>query len=178
MLWQSNQKKYKNVKAGFRAKLRAFQREKMNFSAALKWTTNTSKLFRMIRKPNGSTTEPTSTLNYKGAHLYSGSFWCLGKLLRWSCISSKINNNDSTNFSFHRRIKEQYAKLIEYTSTGPESITILHVEVSEVIQSLKANKAAGADAIDPEHLIYDGESLTTHLIALFNAVIMAPCTHP
>ena len=44
-------------------------------------------------------------------------------------------------------------------------------EVSECISSLKQHKAAGPDAIEPEYLIYGGETQKVHLAALFNAIV-------
>ena len=35
--------------------------------------------------------------------------------------------------------------------------------MEEALQSLKPNKAAGPDEIDPEHLLYGGEALVSHL---------------
>jgi len=43
--------------------------------------------------------------------------------------------------------------------------------VKEALQSLKPNKAAGPDEIDPEHLLYGGEALISHLTSLFNATV-------
>ena len=53
-----------------------------------------------------------------------------------------------------------------------ESVTFTLEEVSEAVKSLKCNKAAGPDELDPENFIYGGELLLEHL-ALFNAVMEA-----
>ena len=45
-------------------------------------------------------------------------------------------------------------------------------EVSECINSLEVNKLAGPDAMEPEHLIYGGETLKVHLTAIFNALVV------
>ena len=53
-----------------------------------------------------------------------------------------------------------------------EVVSFLLEEVSECINSLKASKAAGPDAIEPEHLhIYGGESLKVHLTAVFSTIV-------
>ena len=44
---------------------------------------------------------------------------------------------------------------------------------SEIISSLKHNKAAGSDDVDPEHIIFWGPSLARHLCLLFNAMLSA-----
>lgn len=165
-------KEYKDAKARFRAKLRAFQREQRDkFFCDLDMNCqNTSKLFRMIRKHNGITTEPTSTLNYKGTH--SGESLSEAWADYFGDLASPTNNEASDPI-FQQRIEELYAKLVEDTSTDSEAVTFSHEEVAEVIHSLKANKAAGADGIDPEHLIYGGDSLVVHLMVLFNAMISA-----
>ena len=54
-----------------------------------------------------------------------------------------------------------------------ESVTFTREEVSEAVRSLKCNKAAGPDELDPEHLIYGGELLLEHLTLLFNAIMVA-----
>ena len=46
-------------------------------------------------------------------------------------------------------------------------------EVLEAVKSLKCNKAAGPDELDPEDLIYGVESLLEHLTLLFNAIMDA-----
>lgn len=43
--------------------------------------------------------------------------------------------------------------------------------MKEALQSLKPNKAAGPDEIDPEHLLCGGEALISHLTSLFNAIV-------
>ena len=53
-----------------------------------------------------------------------------------------------------------------------ESMTFI-LEVSEAVKSLKCNKAAGPDELDPEHLIYSCELLLDHLTLLFNAIMEA-----
>ena len=88
-------------------------------------------------------------------------------------LVTPTNSDDSPDSNFHQIIKEQYSKVLQDTSFDPEPITFSQEEVSETINSLKPNKAAGPDAIDPENLIFGGESLITHLTALFNAMIVA-----
>ena len=44
-------------------------------------------------------------------------------------------------------------------------------EVTEIILSLKLNKAAGPNDIDPKYLGYGGEALIGALVILFNAII-------
>ena len=55
----------------------------------------------------------------------------------------------------------QYCCLLRDSSA--ESVTFTREEVSEAVKSLKCNKAAGPDELDPEHLIYGGELLLEHL---------------
>ena len=63
---------YKEAKANFRAKLRRLQAGQRDaFFRSLDINCQDSaKLFQLIRKQNGATTEPTSTLSY-GGHTYS-----------------------------------------------------------------------------------------------------------
>ena len=63
----------------------------------------------------------------------------------------------------------QYCSLLRNSSS--ESVTFTLEEVSEAVKSLKCNKAAGPDQLDPEHLIYGGELLLEHLTLLFNAIV-------
>ena len=53
------------------------------------------------------------------------------------------------------------------------NVTFTLEEVSEAVKSLKCNKAAGPDELDPEHLIYGGDLLLEHLTLLFNAIMEA-----
>ena len=46
-------------------------------------------------------------------------------------------------------------------------------EVDEVVKSLKVNKTAGPDDIDPEHLLFGGLRLVSVLTLLFNAMMLA-----
>ena len=66
----------------------------------------------------------------------------------------------------------QYCCLLRDSSA--ESVTFTHEEVSEAVRSLKCNKAAGPDELDPEHIIYGGELFLDHLnLILFNAIMDA-----
>ena len=58
-------------------------------------------------------------------------------------------------------------------NSSGESVTFTLEEVSEAVKSLKCNKAAEPDELDPEHLIYSGELLLEHLTLLFNAIMEA-----
>ena len=63
----------------------------------------------------------------------------------------------------------QYCSMLR-DSSG-DSVTFTLMKVSEAVKSLKCNKAAGPDELDPEHLIYGGELLLEYLNLLFNAIM-------
>jgi len=65
----------------------------------------------------------------------------------------------------------QYCSMLR-DSSG-ESVTFTIEEVSEAVKSLKCNKAAGPDELDPKHLIYGGELILEYLTLLFNAIMEA-----
>ena len=54
-----------------------------------------------------------------------------------------------------------------------ESVTFTIEEVLEAVKSLKCNKAAGPDELDPKYLIYGGELILEYLTLLFNAIMEA-----
>ena len=133
-------KQYKDAKTSFRAKLRASQREQRDefFSNLNMNCQNTCKLFRMIRKHDRITTEPTSTLSYRGVH--SGDKLMDAWADYFRDLVTSTNSDDSPDSNFHQIIKEQYSKFLQDTSFDPEPITFSQ-EVSETINSLKPNKA-------------------------------------
>ena len=47
----------------------------------------------------------------------------------------------------------------------------------EALQSLKLNKAAEPDEIDPGHLLYGGDALVSHLTSLLNAIVSSGHIH-
>ena len=42
-----------------------------------------------------------------------------------------------------------------------------------MLATVKRNKAAGSDGVDPEHIIFGGQALVSHLARLFNAMIVS-----
>lgn len=142
-------KSYKEAKANFRSKLRALQKKQRDdFFQNLDLNCHDSgKLFRLIRRHNGVTTEPTSILAYNGC-TYTGEE--LPKL--WGEYFAKLSTPASppSNTSFHQSIREQYLEML--ADSSPEPIVFTLEEVSEAVRSLKTNKAAGPDELDPEHL--------------------------
>ena len=65
----------------------------------------------------------------------------------------------------------QYRSML--TNSSGKSVTFTLEKVSEAVRSLKCNKAAGPDELDPEHLIYGGERLLEYLTLLFKAIMEA-----
>ena len=51
-------------------------------------------------------------------------------------------------------------------------------EVNEAVQTLKLDKAAGPDGIEPEHLVFGGRLLVQHLTRLFNAIVLSGLIPP
>ena len=108
------------------------------------------------------TSEPTATLNFGGVHSSNGiiNAWAdyFGEL------ATPTECSDSPDSDFHQAIHEKYVQFLQ--DTPAEVVSFSLEEVSE------SHKAAGPDAIEPEHLIHGGETLKVHLTALFNAIVV------
>ena len=154
---------YKEAKANFRAKhcrLQASQRDAFFQSLDINCQ-DSAKLFQLIRRQNGTTSESTST------HSYGGRTYSKGELPNaWADYFANLATPTShqAESTFHQTIMAQYCSLLRDSSA--ETVTFTLEEVSEALKSLKCNKAAGPDL---EHLIYGGELLLEHLTLLFNA---------
>ena len=163
-------KQYKDAKASFRAKLRAHQREQRDeFLCNLDVNSHSSsKLFRLLRQHNGTNSEPTATLNFRGLH--TGNSLNKAWADYFSELATPTDHSDSSFADFHQTIHEKYEQLLQ--DPPAEVVSFSLEEVSECIDSLKVNKAAGPDDMEPEHLIYGGETLRVHLTAVFNAMVV------
>ena len=72
---------------------------------------------------------------------------------------------------FSRSIEQQFHAIC-LLSMG-EFVLFSVEEFAEVLNSLKRNKAAGPDELDPEHLRFGGEQLVKVLTLLFNSMVLA-----
>ena len=86
-------------------------------------------------------------------------------------LATPTSHKAESAFYIYQSIMAQYCSMLR-DSSG-KSVTFTLEEVSEAVKSLKCNKAAGPDELDPEHLIYGGELLLEHLTLLFNAIMEA-----
>jgi hypothetical protein len=163
-------KQYKEAKANFRAKLRQMQANQRDafFQSLDLNCQDTGKLFRLIRRQNGTTTEPTSTISYGGCTYAKGE---LPNAWADYFASLATPNTQEAESTFQQSIKTQYCSLLG--DSAAESVTYTLEEVSEAVKSLKCNKTVGSDELDPEHLIYGGDLLLEHLTQLFNAIMEA-----
>ena len=140
------------AKANFRGKLwrlQAGQRDAFFQSVEINCQ-DSAKLVWLIRRQNGTTSEPTSALSYGGRTYSKGEI-----PNAWADYFANLATPTSreAESTFYQTIKPQYCSL------SGESVTFTLEEVSETVKSLKCNKAAGPDELDPEHLIYGGELL-------------------
>ena len=81
-----------------------------------------------------------------------------------------LARSDSPNADFHQTIHEKYEELLQDSPAEVFSFSL--EEVSQCVDSLKINEVVGPDAMEPEHLIYGGETLKVHLMAVFNAIVV------
>ena len=121
---------------------------------------------------NGYTAEPTSTLNVDGAH-YEGKDLPEAWASYFANLATPCDNGYDSEFADY--ISGEFSNI---SSQPPaDNIEFTPEEVKEAVLSLKLNKAAGQDNLDPEHLVYGGQSLIAYLTVLYNA-IMATCHIP
>ena len=135
---------YKEAKANFRVKLRRLQAGQRDafFRSLDTNCQDSAKLFRLIRRQNGATSEPNSTLSY-GGHTYSK-----GELPNvWADYFAHLATPTShkAESTFYQSIMAQYSSMLR-DSSG-ESVTFTLEEVLEAVKSLKCNKAAGPDEL-------------------------------
>ena len=127
------------------------------------------RLFRQVRRANGGAAEPTTMLRVGGV-TYTGD----GIPEAWAGYFGELAlPNEDTTFDplFIQYIQEQ----LEFIRSLPLGDFILFTadEVAEVIQTLKLNKAAGPDDVDPKHLRFGGHELVKVLTLLFNAMTLS-----
>ena len=160
---------YKAAKTAFRALLRKHQEQRDACYNELDLECgDPSKLFRLIRRANGIASEPTSVLNVGGI-TYKGEELPDAWASNFEDLASPSDHNFNDTFQLH--ICEQYTLINELPLDDFSLFT--DEEVAEAISSLKLNKAAGLDGIDPEHLRYAGSLLPATLTLLFNAIVLS-----
>ena len=127
-----------------------------------------AKLFRMVKRANGVDAEPTLVLCVDGT-IYKGD----GLLHAWAKYFKTLATPLDSNFDleFYEHISEQYSGIGDIPLDIDDFTPFTIEEVTEVVLSLKLNKAAGPDDIDPKHLRYGGEALIGALVILFNAIV-------
>jgi len=116
--------------------------------------------------------DPTTTLQVNGATY-------IGKELpssRARYFESLATPTDAAYDSeFKQSIESEYCELLNQPL---DSFTpFAGKEVVEALQSLKLNKAAEPDEIDPGHLLYGGDALVSHLTSLLNAIVSSGHNH-
>ena len=79
--------------------------------------------------------------------------------------------NHDYDESFQQLINTEYESLLDLPLDDFTPVT--EEEVDEVIQTLKLDKAARPDGIEPEHLVFGGRLLVQHLTRLFNAIVLS-----
>ena len=159
---------YKKTKADFRRLLRICERvQRDSFFRDLDLAANdSSKLFNAIRRTNGQCPEATKILLHNGTR-YEGSSTTDGWVDYFGSLASPSEYPPSSSAA---SIEKEYDAIRNSTSSS-DCIIFSCEEVSDVISTLKQNKAAGKDNIDPEHLAFGGNSLVVHLTRLFNAMM-------
>ena len=124
----------------------------------------------MVQRANGVVTEPTSVLQVEGI-AYKGDELSHA----WAMYFKSLATPPDYNFDsvFYEHISEQYSRIRETPLDVEDFVPFTIEEVTEAVMSFKLNKAAGPDAIDPEHLRYGGEALINTLTILFNAIVFS-----
>lgn len=157
---------YKTAKAAFRALLRKHQREQSDTFFHKLDVSDPTKLFRMVRRANGVTAEPTTVLRVDGCVYKDNEL-----LDAWAEYFRNLATPVDLNYDphFYNHVSEQYSSIIDIPLDEFTPFTV--EEVTEVVLSLKLNKAGGPDNNDLEHLRYGCESLINALALLFNAIV-------
>ena len=150
---------YKKAKANFSVRLRALQREQRDeFYSSLDLNChNTSKLFRLIRKHNGVTSEPTSTPNYKGC---SHSRDKLQEVWAdyFGDLASPTRDDDSPDLTFHQSSSKLYSELLASPSSESISFSLDRKKFWKPFNHLKQIRLQG---------VRQGEVLSPFLYCIF-----------
>ena len=118
-------------------------------------------------KANGQLTESTNRLVHQGTVYECNTIpdtWadCYGTLATPAAITPDT------------AIEKEYQSIKD--SIVCDQLAFSTVEVAAAISTLKRNKAAGTDNIDPEYILYGGTLLTEHLTCLFNSMLVLSYT--
>lgn len=117
---------------------------------------------------NGVAGETTSHLN-SGGSIVRGDEVLEAWAKHFKVLATPSDNN--YNAGLEQKIKRQYELINNIPLSEFDPFT--EEEVADTVASLKLNKAAGPDHIDPEHLRYGGSVLCAILTLIFNAIILS-----
>ena len=161
-------KQYKEAKAIFRIQLRRYQKDQRDafFRNLDLDSSDPGRLFRHVRRANGGAAEPTTVLKV-------GDSNSVGEEIpdAWASYFADLASPRDHDPDFLISIEQQMTS-ISSLPLGQFQL-FSEEEVDEVVKSLKVNKAAGPDDIDPEHLRFGGWHLVSLLTLLFNAMMLA-----
>ena len=121
-----------------------------------------------MRRAHGGAAEPTTVLTV-GGHSFEGNMIPEAWADYFADLASPPNLVHDPEFS--RSIEQQFHAICSLPMG--EFVLFSEEEVAEVLNSLKRNKAAGPDELDPEHLRFGGEQLVKVLTLLFSAMVLA-----
>ena len=157
------QRQYKEAKSTFRACLRARQREENEeFLQALDLDCrDSSKLFRQLRRARGQVCDPTTHLKV-GSCTYQGDDLPSAWASYFESLAPPCNHDYDE--SFRQLINAEYESLLDLPLDDFTPFT--EEEVDKAIRTLRLDKAAGPDGIEPEHLVFGGRLLVQHLTHL------------
>lgn len=163
---------YKQHKRVFRRLLRSHkQKLKEEFFNNLDFSnTDSSKLFRTIKQFYGSNSQSHSNSIVWNNKVYKNDDLLEGWADYFSslCTPHSVETFDS---EFYNKTNSVFKELLGSSPGSP--FTFLQDDVEVAIKSLKLDKAAGADGIDPEHLVFAGPLFAKCLTVVFNAIILS-----
>lgn len=162
-------KHYKEAKAAFRSLLRKHQRDRRDafFRSLDLDCSDMGRLFRHVRRANGGPTEPTTVLTVGGS-TYKGSRIPEAWASYFADLASPYSQDYDPEFSLS--IEQQFCAINSLPLD--DFVLFTEEEVEEVMKTLKVNKAAGPDDLDPEHLRFGGQQLVKVLTLLFNSMVL------
>ena len=149
---------YKQAKSTFRASLRQHQRELRDARLLELDASDPSRLFAHIRRLNGVNLSPSRLLvvdgvSYEGAQIIEA----------WAIYFQDLSTPKDLGYDnvFALEVLEQYESLCSLSLA--DFVDFSDDEVLEAIQSLKPKKSPGSDSVEPEHILFGGESLVSLL---------------
>ncbi len=127
-----------------------------------------SKLFRIIKQVNCCLPKPTEILHYNNSTYVAEEI----TEARSSYFSSLASHTLENKTAFTEALDKEYESIkIGCSSKDFDLFTI--EELQSCLSSLKPNKAAGLDRIDPEHIIYAGNAALQHLCSILYAIMLS-----